>query len=205
MHNKIHAMKSNPIVHQNPLRRRSRSHENINTVGSGPSKAYLSHKPVETLNTGTILQPNCKVSKHVHIPTNKDLKNHEKYLLTAQCLDSEGELQTQYLKGDILKTQKTHPKGEHGIAVQFTDVEILKTRDPIKASMQENDENRYIRNSPSKSPRKYNSNAHEEYAARPFDDISNAPSQLTDVATRCRQAVENKPGDVGPTVTNVKR
>ena len=189
--NLIHKLPGNPITHAQPLRRRSKSTENLS------SKPYLSHKPLETIKTGTILQPNCKVSKHVHVPTNKDLQGHQKYLLTAQTVDSEGEVQTQFLKGEITKTRKLHEKDGQGIAVQFTDVEILKTRDPTATATGNQVARGFIPSTAPTSPRKRNSAEMEE--------LSNCPSQWTDVQTRCRQAVEQKKGEIGPTVTNMKR
>ena len=77
-------------------------------------------------------------------------------------------------------------KGTPGIAVQFTDVEILKTRDPVKTSQVQ----RQV--SPAK---KRNSDGIEtnSYAAS---------AAWTDVQTRCKTGVENKKGDLGATVTN---
>ena len=104
-----------PMAHNQPLRRRSRSAD---------QKPYLSHRPRDCLPTKTILQPNVKVSgSHKHMPSPKELQKHSKYLLTAQTLDSEGEIETKYLSGDIVRT-RPNVDGEPGVAVQFTDMEI---------------------------------------------------------------------------------
>lgn len=46
----------------------------------------------------TILQPCIKPSKVVHIPSPKDIKNANKYLLTHQKEDKDGEIETQLIK-----------------------------------------------------------------------------------------------------------
>lgn len=142
-----------------PLRRsRSKSMENL----SASKQMVLAHQPkqYDQVETNTILQPNIKSSKMVqNLPANKELQKYSKYYLRAQQFDSEGELETQFLKGDIVKTKKLHKNSEHGVAVQFTDVEIVKSRDPVVKAMRPNGENSFIRNSPSKMSRNGNISA----------------------------------------------
>lgn len=185
-----------PVNHPAPLRRRSRS--------ADAKTPYLSHKPQECIPTKTLLQPNCKVSKHVHIPTEKDLATHKKYLLTAQDMDSEGEIQTKFMKGDILRTRKM-PNGDAGIAVQFTDMEILKTKDPQNFPSPNRNENNNNHNfSPSPFKRSHQKKRQSDTPLEELD--SNVGSQWTDVATRCQTAVEYSKGsnNLPPTVKHIK-
>lgn len=128
------------------------------------------------------------------MPTEKDLASHKKYLLTAQNMDSDGEVQTQFLKGDILRTRKM-PNGDAGIAVQFTDMEILKTKDPqtFSSPVKYNENNNYHNNN---SPSPFKRSHHKKRVSdTPLDELdSNAASQWTDVATRCQTAVEFNKG-----------
>lgn len=86
------------------------------------------------------------------------------------------------------------PNGEAGIAVQFTDMEILKTKDPqtFSSPVKYNENNNYHNNSPSPFKR---SQQKKRMSDTPLDELdSNAPSQWTDVATRCQTAVEFNKG-----------
>lgn len=67
----------------------------------------------------------------------KDTKNSSKYLLTHQQLEDNGEIKTNLIKGDILKS----PSG--GANVIFTEIETLKITvheqpKPIKRPLDEN-------------------------------------------------------------------
>ena len=104
------------------------------------------------------------------------------------------------MKGDILRTRKM-PNGDAGIAVQFTDMEILKTKDPatLSSPLKNNQENNF--------PSPFKRNHKKRQSDTPLEELdSNAPSQWTDVATRCQTAVEfNKGGNnLPPTVKHIK-
>ena len=93
------------------LNRRSRS-----------ADTWLDHKPPTTSKTETVLQPKLVRKKSVSKLELSDAKKSSKYVLTHQEQDEEGELVTNLIKGDILKS----PSG--GANVIFTDVETLKSR-----------------------------------------------------------------------------
>ena len=124
-------------------------------------------------------------------------------------MDSEGEIRTQFMKGDILRTRKMQ-NGDAGIAVQFTDMEILKTKDPNTFSSphrnQENNSNHNHNFSPSPFKRNHQKKRQSDTPLEELD--SNAPSQWTDVATRCQTAVEftkgGGKGNLPPTVKHIK-
>lgn len=52
----------------------------------------------DLLCVGTIMQPCIKPGKIVSVPSPKDIKNADKYLLTHQKEDIEGEIETQLIK-----------------------------------------------------------------------------------------------------------
>lgn len=81
---------------------------------------WLHHKPSETLNTDTMMQPVIKNKKTVHKPSVKDLKAIPNYILTHQEEDSGGEIETKLVKGQVHETQGG------GSSVQFTNIETLK-------------------------------------------------------------------------------
>ncbi|XP_051808547.1 kinesin-like protein KIF23 isoform X2 [Acanthochromis polyacanthus] len=94
-----------------PLHRRSRS--------AGGEK-WVDHKPTSSLDLGTVLQPVIPNAIQVSTPSEKNLSKCDKYVLTHQEVASDGEIKTQLIKGDVLKTRGG------GQAVQFTDIETLK-------------------------------------------------------------------------------
>ncbi|XP_077372859.1 kinesin-like protein KIF23 isoform X2 [Festucalex cinctus] len=101
-------MTSTPV---RPLHRRSRS--------AGGEK-WVDHKPASNLDLGTVLQPIIPNSIKVSAPNEKVLSKCDRYVLTHQEVASDGEIQTQLIKGDVMKTRGG------GQAVQFTDIETLK-------------------------------------------------------------------------------
>ncbi|XP_061531951.1 kinesin-like protein KIF23 isoform X2 [Phycodurus eques] len=94
-----------------PLHRRSRS--------AGGEK-WVDHKPSSSLDLGTVLQPIVPNAIKVSTPNEKVLSKCDRYVLTHQEVASDGEIQTQLIKGDVMKTRGG------GQAVQFTDIETLK-------------------------------------------------------------------------------
>lgn len=107
------------VAVSNP-RRRSRSAE--------PSKDWLHHQPVQTLETGTVFQPTgYKKRKSVTALTDvKDITSPKtaKYSLITQDQNSDGELETHLFKADVL------PTVGGGAQVVFNDVETLKQSSP---------------------------------------------------------------------------
>ncbi|XP_051917833.1 kinesin-like protein KIF23 isoform X1 [Hippocampus zosterae] len=101
-------MTSTPV---RPLHRRSRS--------AGGEK-WVDHKPSSSLDLGTVLQPIIPNAIKVSAPNEKALSKCDRYVLTHQEVASDGEIQTQLIKGDVMKTRGG------GQAVQFTDIETLK-------------------------------------------------------------------------------
>lgn len=103
---------------RNPRHRRSRSAE-----GAG---RWLDHCPAAPVPLGTVLQPNMKKRKSVTKLTDvKDItKGTERYCLTTQEQDTDGELETRLYKGDIV------PTCSGGAQVIFSDVELLKQSSP---------------------------------------------------------------------------
>ena len=122
------------------------------------SDHWLAHCPDTTINPETILQPAIKPNRTVSVPSPKDVASANKYLLTHQCEDTDGELETQLVKGEVFHTRTG------GQQVQFVDVETLKQSDPKKQSS--GDSFRPARNC----------NNEKE---------SDAQSSWTDVETRC--------------------
>ncbi|XP_077601070.1 kinesin-like protein KIF23 isoform X1 [Stigmatopora nigra] len=94
-----------------PLHRRSRS--------AGGEK-WVDHKPSTNLDLGTVMQAIIPNAIKVSTPSEKVLSKCDRYVLTHQEVASDGEVQTQLIKGDVLKTRGG------GQAVQFTDIETLK-------------------------------------------------------------------------------
>lgn len=145
---------------------------------SSGTNNWLAHQPSTTLNTGTIMQPCIKPGKIVHIPSPKDIKYADKYLLTHQKEDKQGEIETQLIKGEVIQTRSG------GQQVQFVDIETLKQRDPQKNIKKDS------------SPRKRKSDGED-------GNSSEDQSSWTDVETRCSTAIENKVGsNAGPVIYN---
>ncbi|XP_022106486.1 kinesin-like protein KIF23 isoform X2 [Acanthaster planci] len=135
------------------------------------SNAWIDHKPATTLETETVLQPAGLKKKHtVAVPTVKDLKGTDNYMLTHQEEDSKGELETKLYKAEVLQTRGG------GRAVQFTDIEKLKTERPA-----------------STSPKDRKRPAEEELES----------GEWTDVETRCTVGYEGRPGNVEPAAVHI--
>ncbi|XP_078576434.1 kinesin-like protein KIF23 isoform X2 [Branchiostoma floridae x Branchiostoma japonicum] len=91
---------------------------------SASGDRWLDHKPVCNLDTETVLQPHLKKKMTVSVPDVKNIKKTDKYMLTHQEEDSQGEIETKLIKGDVFKSRG----GGH--SVQFTDIEVLKQEAP---------------------------------------------------------------------------
>lgn len=102
-----------PKPAMNPRHRRSRSHD-----------VWLEHKPVGTVDTGSILQPAIKRKKSVSKLTEKATKDVSKYILTHQEADSDGDIATKLVKGDVI------PTAGGGTSVVFNDVETIRQSSP---------------------------------------------------------------------------
>jgi kinesin family protein 23 len=77
------------------------------------------------LNIETLLQP--KFHKKVctqQAPAKEEIARTTKYVLTHQNLDSQGEIVTDFVKGDVL------PSSTGGVNVIFNDVERLTCTSP---------------------------------------------------------------------------
>jgi kinesin family protein 23 len=109
----------NGVPVANKRNRRSRSAE-----------VWLDHKPPNAAKIETVLQPKMRRKKSVSKLELNDAKKSSKYVLTHQQQDENGEVVTNLIKGNILKS----PTG--GANVIFTDVETLKvkTQDLAKSS-----------------------------------------------------------------------
>jgi len=89
---------------------------------SKSAEMWLDHKPPNSAKLDTVMQPKMQRKKSVSKVELNDAKKSSKYLLTHQQQDSDGEVVTNLIKGDILKS----PSG--GANVIFTDVETLTLR-----------------------------------------------------------------------------
>lgn len=104
------------IVVANPRHRRSTSTGDV----------WIEHKPVGNLELNTVLQPAMKKKKSVSKLEVKDVTNSDasKYVLQHQEQDSQGEVETQLFKADII------PSAGGGAQVIFNDVEKLRQVSP---------------------------------------------------------------------------
>lgn len=89
---------------------------------SKSAEMWLDHKPPNSAKIDTVMQPKMQRKKSVSKVELSDAKKSSRYLLTHQQQDSDGEVVTNLIKGDILKS----PSG--GANVIFTDVETLHVR-----------------------------------------------------------------------------
>jgi hypothetical protein len=89
---------------------------------SRSAEVWLDHKPLSAAKIDTVLQPKMRRKKSVSKLELNDAKKSSKYVLTHQQQDENGEVVTNLIKGNILKS----PTG--GANVIFTDVEILKVK-----------------------------------------------------------------------------
>lgn len=83
---------------------------------------WLDHKPINTAKIDTVMQPKFGRKKSVSRVELIDAKKSTKYVLTHQQTDCNGEVVTNLIKGDILKS----PSG--GANCIFTDIETLNVR-----------------------------------------------------------------------------
>ncbi|GBM87104.1 Kinesin-like protein KIF23 [Araneus ventricosus] len=90
------------------------------------SGVWIEHKPIENLPLTTVLQPTMKKKKSVSKLNVKDVTNADvsKYVLQHQEQDSQGEMETQLYKGDVI------PSAGGGAQVVFNDVEKLRQESP---------------------------------------------------------------------------
>ncbi|XP_075946036.1 kinesin-like protein KIF23 [Anarhichas minor] len=143
-----------------PLHRRSRS---------AGGERWVDHKPLSSLDLGTVLQPVIPNAIQVSTPSEKALSKCDRYVLTHQEVASDGEIQTKLIKGEVMKTRGG------GQAVQFTDIETLKQELTTV-------------------PRRKRKSS--EGASASGDGTDGA---WTDVETRCSVAVEMRAGsNMGP-------
>ncbi|XP_054719121.1 kinesin-like protein KIF23 [Uloborus diversus] len=106
-----------PPAVANPRHRRSHS-------SSGD--VWIEHKPIGNLELNTVLQPAMKKKKSVSKLEVKDVTKSDvsKYVLQHQEQDSQGEVETQLYKADVI------PSAGGGAQVIFNDVEKLKQVSP---------------------------------------------------------------------------
>jgi kinesin family protein 23 len=76
------------------------------------------------MELGTLLQPKMNKRKSVTRLSEKDTKEATKYVLTHQTLDSDGDVQTNLVKGDVV------PTSTGGTSVVFHDVEVITQKSP---------------------------------------------------------------------------
>jgi kinesin family protein 23 len=89
---------------------------------SKSAEMWLDHRPSTMAKLDTVMQPKMKRKKSVNKLELNDTQKSSKYVLTYQQQDDQGEVVTNLVKGDILKS----PGG--GSNIVFTDVEVLQTK-----------------------------------------------------------------------------
>lgn len=109
-----------PTVAPKPAASVLRNHRRSRSAGD----KWLDHKPPETVEIDTVLQPNIKKKRSVSKVDVRDTKETTKYLLTHQEPDAKGVMETKLIKGDVI------PTAGGGSSVVFTDVETLKQTSP---------------------------------------------------------------------------
>lgn len=87
-------------------------------------EVWLDHKPQNMAKLDTLMQPTMTKKNSVTKLEFKDTKRSSKYVLTHQQQDEYGEVVTNLIKGDIIKS----PSG--GSSVIFTDIERLHLKSP---------------------------------------------------------------------------
>lgn len=87
-------------------------------------EVWLDHKPQNMAKLDTLMQPIMSKKNSVKKIEFKDTKRSSKYVLTHQQQDEYGEVVTNLIKGDIIKS----PSG--GSSVIFTDIERLHLKSP---------------------------------------------------------------------------
>ncbi|GIY46116.1 kinesin-like protein KIF23 [Caerostris extrusa] len=93
---------------------------------SSSGGVWIEHKPIGNLELNTVLQPTMKKKKSVTKLNVKDVTSNDvsKYVLQHQEQDSQGEVETQLYKGDVI------PSAGGGAQVVFNDVEKLRQASP---------------------------------------------------------------------------
>lgn len=90
------------------------------------ANVWLDHRPVPLLATDNLMQASLpagdKRRKSNGEINAKDVEKSSKYMMTAQRVDSEGEIETHVVKGDIIPTLAG------GTEVKMTEVEIVQRR-----------------------------------------------------------------------------
>ncbi|XP_025084213.1 kinesin-like protein KIF23 isoform X2 [Pomacea canaliculata] len=109
--------KKAPVPYNTRYHRRSKS-------SSSAADIWLDHKPAGSVDTNTVLQPKLGKKRSVSKLEIRDTRDVSKYCLTHQEQDSNDELVTKIIKGDVI------PTAAGGTAVVFKDVEILKQTSP---------------------------------------------------------------------------
>ncbi|CAF2941354.1 unnamed protein product [Rotaria sp. Silwood2] len=128
------------VAHPRQQRRRSRS----------LSEIWLEHRPQGTVQTETLLQP--KFHKKVctqQVPAKEEIVRTTKYVLTHQNLDAQGEIVTDFVKGDVLASSTG------GVNVIFNDVERLTCTsppDPLMLHKRCQSEERILQETTTQSP-----------------------------------------------------
>ncbi|KAF6040878.1 KIF23 [Bugula neritina] len=97
-----------------------RNHRRSKSAG----EKWLDHRPEAIAPLETVLQPKMKHKKSVGKLEVKDTNKASRYILTTQDSDTQGNLQTKLVKGDV------KPTATGGSAVVFTGVETLKQTSP---------------------------------------------------------------------------
>ncbi|XP_072258646.1 kinesin-like protein KIF23 isoform X1 [Pyxicephalus adspersus] len=137
---------------------------------SAGAERWVDHKPSDSVETQTVMQPHVPNAIKVSVASEKALAKCDKYMLTHQQLASDGEIETKLIKGDVFRTRGG------GQSVQFTDIETLRQESPPGSS-------RKRRSSGSNQP----------------PQAESTESEWTDVETRCSVAVEMRAGsNLGP-------
>uniref|UniRef100_A0A4W3IIM1 Kinesin-like protein n=1 Tax=Callorhinchus milii TaxID=7868 RepID=A0A4W3IIM1_CALMI len=100
-------------------------HRRSNSAGG---ERWVDHKPFGSVETDTVLQPIVPNSIPMPVPSEKALSKGDKYILTHQELASDGEIETQLIKGEVFRTRGG------GQSVQFTNIERLTQESPTGTS-----------------------------------------------------------------------
>ena len=121
-HNNLHSNPPPLPPPQTPFKDSGAIVANRRNRRSKSAEMWLDHKPPNSAKIDTVMQPKMQRKKSVSKVELNDAKKSTRYLLTHQQQDSDGEVVTNLIKGDILKS----PSG--GANVIFTDVETLHVR-----------------------------------------------------------------------------
>lgn len=99
------------------------------SLSSGNEK-WIDHKPLGTIDLGTVMTPKIKNGKSVtnlrKLSTN-NLINSSKYALTHHIANEDGDVETHIYKGDVI------PTTFGGAQIMFNDIEMLQQTSPKKS------------------------------------------------------------------------